>query len=206
MKVLVKNNELVDSIRSWDASYYINKLMFYGYSVSLPILEPVESLEFGDLKILNVIEIKDSIDSAKEEYTDPTIIISDVSVTLTYGKKNKQIIEVPPEPEPAPSINAPYSSDSGKYYTEAMVIERKQYENKYMILTKQIMQLAGLSVEDDVWSKLEDKDYENVGLQACINNPGLGNFLITSLSYVHRTLKTDFEWSWDKIQFRPEVL
>jgi len=204
MKTIVRDNEVIDIIREWDAKYYINKLMEYGYSVSLPQIESNNPLTFNNIKILSVEEIKPLIDSAREEFTKPTIAVFENKVVLTYGKTNK--ILPPSIPPPEPLINEPYTSISGKYYDESKVIERKQYENQYMILTKQIMQLAGITVEDDVWNKLEDKDYQEIGLGACVNNPGVGNFLVTSLAYIHRTLKTDFEWKWEDIEFRPEVI
>ncbi len=84
--------------------------------------------------------------------------------------------------------------------------ERKKYENKYLEATKQLVLLSGGTVEEGTWPKLEDYDFETIGMQACVNNPGVGAFLMTSLEYTLRTLKYDFSWPWEQIEYRPEVV
>ena len=201
MKVFVKNDTLLTQPKNWSASLFSNQLKIYGFSVSLPVIEPNTVIIFGDYKLMPVEEIRPSIDSATEEFTEPLAEIFSNKVVFTYGKQNKII-----EPLPEPLINEPYTGTNGTYFNETQVIERKKYENQYLVVTKQIMQLAGMTVGENEWPKLEDVDYQSVGLQACINNPAIGGFLVTTLAYLHRTLKTDFEWAWANVEFRPEVL
>lgn len=204
MKVVIKNGEIVDPVRNWDSKYYMDQLNSYGFVVSLPAIEPKDVLVYGDIRIMPVEIVKPSIDEVREELTESVTEIFNGKVVLTYGKKPKPIPVV--EEKPVPIINQPYIGTNGKLYTEDLVIERKKYENQYLEITKQIIQLAGMQVEKDNWTKLSDQEYQDIGLKACLNNPAVGNFLLTSLAYVLNTLKIDFEWKWENVEFREEII
>jgi len=78
----------------------------------------------------------------------------------------------PPDPLINPTIN-----------------ERKAYENKYLEATKQLMILAGETVADNTWPKLEDTDFATIGYTASTNAPGPAGFLLATLNYTLTTLK-----------------
>jgi hypothetical protein len=202
MKIIIKNNKIIDYERKWDAKYYIKKAAEYGFSISFPENEP-ENIQYigNEIKIIPVIYEIPQIDSTTQKLSDPIRLIKEDNVLITY-----EIIENIVEQEEENIIHEPYLSETGKYYDENMVAERKKYENKYLETTKSIMKLAGMPVDEDEWPKLEDTDYENIGLEACVNNPALGGFLLTSLTYLYRTLKTDFEWKWEDIEYRSEII
>jgi hypothetical protein len=95
----------------------------------------------------------------------------------------------PPDPPVDPTIN-----------------ERKSYENKYLEATKQLMLLAGETVPDNTWPKLQDTDFATIGLTASINSPGQASFLLSTLNYTLTTLKYDYGWTWEQIEYRPEIV
>lgn len=190
MKAIIRNNQVVLSPRNWDNTVFAKEFQKLGYMVSFPNAEPSGVLTFGVYKLVPVEEEKPAIDSNTEEYTSPAATVVGNKVVLVYGKQAKT-----PTPEPQMTNEQ-----------LAEIVERKKLENKYLEVTKQIMRLAGQTVGDDEWPKLEDTDYETIGLQACVNNPAVGSFLLTTLAYVHRTLKTDYNWQWIDIEYRPEVV
>ena len=67
------------------------------------------------------------------------------------------------------------------------------------------MILAGETVEDNTWPKLEDVDFATIGLSASNNAPGPAGFLLATLNYTLTTLKYDYGWQWEQIEYRPEI-
>lgn len=82
------------------------------------------------------------------------------------------------------------------------IAERMALENKYLLASKQLCQLAGDIIEDGVYPKLEDADFESKAILAIAADGKQANYIINSMTYYLLQLKFAYNWSWEKIEYR----
>lgn len=181
---LVKNNSIIISPRSWSAQIFSKNLALQGINVTLPVKEPSEAILFDEYRLLPVQYVTPVLDE-NEVIDGISYEVSYLFVMGTYGKRAKTESELNP-------VDSPQD------------IKRKQLENKYLEATKSLLQLAGETVPDGVWPKLEDVEFEQKAIIAVTNNAAMTSLVLSTLNYTFFQLKL-INWAWENIQYRPEV-
>lgn len=181
---IIKNGNIELQPRSWSSKVFSKKLHELGRNTSLTTKEPEKVLIFGEIRIVPVRYVTPELNQ-NEILQGITYEVSDNEVVGTYGKRAKTEDEINP-------------GDS------AEVIKRKMLENKYLEATKSLMLLAGDTIGDGVWPKLEDVDFETKASLAAVSNASQTSLLLSTLNYTFFQLKL-LRWDWEKIEYRPEI-
>jgi hypothetical protein len=183
---IINTTEVLYGPATWDARTLSIQLSLYNLSVSLPVIPPNSACVFGNISLCPVVDVEVPV-GPTQKCTGETVVFADGIVTCT-----PVVVEKTPE-----ELNPPPSQEE---------FERKSYENKYLEATKQLMLLAGETVEEGTWPKLEDTDFATIGLTASVRFPGQAGFLLATLNYTLTTLKYDYNWAWEQIEYRPEIV
>ena len=80
--------------------------------------------------------------------------------------------------------------------------ERMALENKYLQCSRQICLWAGDQLEDDVYPKLNNIDFENKSQLAVSNMKEEANRIITTMTWCLFDLQMNHNWAWENIEYR----
>jgi hypothetical protein len=180
---ITSNNVLIYGPATWDARTFSRELGKLGLSVSFPeLVLNTTSTWCGSIVVSPVVDVPVTV-GPSQRCTGETLTVTDGVVTAT-----PVVVDMTPD-----EINPPLSQET---------LERMAYENKYLEATVALRQLAGEPPPEDTWPKLEDTDFERIGLIAAEANPGVAGFLLATLNYTLSTLKYDYQWTWEQIEHR----
>jgi hypothetical protein len=84
-------------------------------------------------------------------------------------------------------------------------IQRKILENTYLMATQSLILLAE-GKEPSIGIKLEDIEFQRISNIASVKYPGPTSVLLSTLTYTFFQLKFSYNWTWEDIEFRPEVM
>jgi len=127
-------------------------------------------------------------------------------VTLTDGRKvflpndNPEYLQWTSEGNTT-DIEEPVTDSQVEQY----VLKRSILENEYLEATKQLCILAGDTIEDSTYPKLNNSEYNEKSKLAIIKNSNEAFLIISTMSYKLLSLNIEYNWKWEQIEHRNNI-
>lgn len=183
---LIKNDQILDGPHAWEPAIFSR--MAYsacGMSYSFP-RELMDAIVLRDgaaiVPVRNEVVFVPGVAEADQLVDRTETVVGDSEVTARTIMREKS------DGEKNPTL----SGDT---------LERMALENKYLLATKQLCELAGDEIPEGTWPKLEDVEFEIKAITATKNAPTLVPLLLATLNYTYFQLKLR-NWEWEQIEHR----